>query len=224
MWISRRGEPAEEPPSPEQLQQWRRRVSVPENEFPASVGVTALLGQTPDTAVGITQVEAFSTGFEFTLVVRVRQLRPSLARGGLLMLLSPHQHLGTDIPVQDRLLLGIEYPDGRRASTLNDIRLQMPGSVTDDDLVLVQHGGSGGERGANQTYWVSPLPPDGPVDIVLAWPGFGLDETRTALDGASIRAAASRSRTLWAPQPDTDPPEPPPPPRPTAGWFAEPPH
>jgi hypothetical protein len=75
----------------------------------------------------------------------------------------------------------------------------------------------------DQTFWVAPLPPEGPVVVVLTWPGFGIAETRTVLDGAAVRAAASSSRMLWPPQPTVEPPEPPEPPRPASGWFAEPP-
>jgi hypothetical protein len=224
MWISRRGGSPGEPPSAEQLEQWRRRMSPPEYEFPAGVGLTALLGRTDDAAVGLTNVEAFSTGFRFTLAVRVRQPRPQFARGGLHMLISSHVHPGVDVPLEDRLLLGIEYPDGRRASTLTDMRVHGPGAMTDrEQLVLVQQGGGGGEHSVDQSYWVAPLPPEGPVTVVLAWPGFGMQESRTTLDGATIRAAASHSQRLWPPQPATEPPEPPPPARPSSGWFAEPP-
>jgi hypothetical protein len=224
MWISRRSGSAGEPPSAEQLEQWRGRMSPPEYEFPAGVGVTVLLGRTDDAAVGLTNVEAFSTGFRFTLAVRVRQPRPQFARGGLHMLISSHVHPGIDVPLEDRLLLGIEYPDGRRASTLTDMRVHGPGAMTDrEQLALVQQGGGGGEHSVDQSYWVAPLPPEGLVTVVLAWPGFGIQESRTTLDGAAIRAAASHSQRLWPPQPATEPPEPPPPPRPSSGWFAEPP-
>jgi hypothetical protein len=224
MWVSRRSGSAGEPPSAEQLDQWRRWMSPPENEFPAGVGLTVLLSRTDDAAVGLTNVEAFSTGFRFTLAVRVCQPRPQFARGGLHMLISSHVHPGIDVPLDDRLLLGIEYPDGRRASTLTDMRVHGPGTMTDrEQLVLVQQGGGGGERSVDQSYWVAPLPPEGQVSVVLAWSGFGIQESRTTLDGAAIRAAASHSQRLWPSQPAaTQPPEPPPP-RPSSGWFAEPP-
>jgi hypothetical protein len=70
---------------------------------------------------------------------------------------------------------------------------------------------------------VAPLPPQGPVNVVLAWPGFGIQESRTALDAAAIIEAATRSQLLWPPQSVFEPPQPPPPPRPSSGWFAEPP-
>jgi hypothetical protein len=124
----------------------------------------------------------------------------------------------------DRVLLGLEYPNGHRASTLQDMQMPGPGAVAGgQQLVLVQQGGGGGEQSVDQTYWVSPLPPEGPVTFVLAWPAFGIPESRTVLDSAAIRAAADRSQLLWPPQPAIEPPEPPSPPRPSSRWFAEPP-
>lgn len=197
-------------------------MSPPDNEFPAGIGRTILLGRSDDAAIGLTHIEAFSTGFRFTLAVRVRQMRPELASGGLHMRISPI-HSGIAIAVEDRLLLGIEYPDGHRASTLGDMRRHGPGAIPDSEqLVLVEQGGGGGQQSVDQNYWVTPLPPAGPVDVILAWAGFGIPECRTALDGAAIRAAASRSKILWPPQLETEPPVPPPWPRPSSGWFAEP--
>jgi hypothetical protein len=224
MWVSHRGGTADEPQTPEQVEQWRRRMSPPENELPAGVGLSVLLGRTDDAAVGITQIEAFSTGFRFTMAVRLRQALPELAPGGLFMLISSEVHPGIEIPLEDRLLFGIEYADGRRASTLQHMPMPGPGAVADgEQLVLVQQGGGGGEQSVDQTYWAAPLPDEGPVAFVLAWPGFGMPESRTVLDGAAIRAAATRSHILWPPQPAGEPQEPPPRPRPSSGWFAEPP-
>ena len=199
-------------------------MSPPDNEFPAAVGYSVVLGRTDDAAVGITQVEAFTTGFQFTLAVRLRQPRPELAFGGLSMLVSAHARPGLEIPLENRLLLGIEYPDGRRASTLHDRRMWGPAGVADDEqqLVFTQRGGGGGENSVDHTYWVTPLPPAEPVAVILAWPGFGMPESRTVLDGAAIRAAAARSQILWPPQPPAEPRMPPSPPHPSSGWFAQP--
>ena len=124
MWVSRRHGPADEPPTPEQVQEWQRLMSPPENELPGGVGLSVLLGRTDDAAVGITQIEAFSTGFQFTLAVRLRRARPEFFHGGLFTLISAHGHPGVNIPLADRPLLGVEYADGRRASTLHDMRIQ----------------------------------------------------------------------------------------------------
>jgi len=223
MWISHGVGSADGAPTPEQIEHWHRRIAPPQNEFPADGGVSVLLGRTDDAAVGLAHVEAFSTGFRFTLSVRLRQRHPSLAGGGLFMLIGPHIRPDMEVPLENRLLLGIEYVDGRRASTLNDPRMDGPGAVIDDQqLVLVAQGGGGGDLEVDQDLWVAPLPPDGPVTVVLTWPGFGIAESRTILDGALIRAAAARTHLLWPSQPLAAAAEPPAQPRPSTGWFAEP--
>ena len=132
--------------------------------------------------------------------------------------------LARQIPAEDRLLLGIEYADGRRASNLHDMRMMGPAMEGDDTrLVFVQQSGSSDESSVDQSYWVAPLPPEGPVTLVMAWPGFGMPESRTVLDGGAIQAAAARSTVLWPPQPAIEHERPLPPPRPSSGWFAEPP-
>lgn len=225
MWFIHGAGSAEDPPTAEQVMQWQRMMAPPENELPASASTSVLLNRTDDAAVGITQLEVFSTGFRFTLAVRVRRARPEFAVGGLFMLLSPHPQPGIEIPLANRLLLGIEYPDGRRASTLEVPGGEGAGAMTGNQpLVLVTQGGGGGELSVDQTFWVAPLPPEGPVAVILTWPSFGMDESRTILDGAAIRAAASRSTLLWPPQAAPEPAQPlPAPPRPETGWFALPP-
>jgi hypothetical protein len=206
--------------SKEQIEQWRRRRSLPENEMPAAVGLTALLGHTDDAAVGLTQIEAFSTGFRFSLAVRLRRSRPETADGRLYLLISSHPRPGVEVDLADRLLLGVEYPDGRRASNLDDFHFP----ATAPDLMLSAQGGGGGDLSVDQSYWVSPLPPDGPVTFVLSWASFGMPESRVALDGATIRAAGERSQVLWPVQPpEEERPPPAAPPRPATGWFADPP-
>ena len=198
-------------------------MSPPDNEFPAAVELAALLGRTDDVAVGVTRFVVFSTGFQFALAVRVRTARPEFILGGLHMRIGSHPHPGVELPLEERLLLGLEYADGRRASTLGDIRTLIASpSGGEADLVLFQQGGGGDDRSVEHDYWVAPLPPDGPVTFVLAWPAFGMPEARTVLPGDIIRAAADRSQLLWPPQPPAEPLRRTPPPRPSTGWFADP--
>ncbi len=211
---------AADDPDPDEVEEWVRRTSPPENEIPASAGLTALVVRSDDVAVAITGVEVYSTGFRFTLAVRVPRPRPEVGRGGLFSLVDGHMH-GGGVAAESHLLLGLEYPDGRRASTLEDARATGPRSSSLDELVLVSEGGSGDDTRVDQRYWVAPLPPHGPVAFIVSWPAFGVTESRTELDGGAIRGAASRSVTLWPPQRGAPPREPTPPPRPTSGWFAQ---
>lgn len=223
MWISHGDTSSEEPPTAEQVERWQRRMSPPENELPAAVGAVLLLARTDDVAVGLNQLEAFSTGFRFNLAVRVRRVPPGFLRSELFMHIAAHVP-DLDIPLEDRLLVGIEYADGRRASTLGDTWVLRQDVETDsDEVVLVPQGGGGSDLAVDQGFWVAPPPPPGPVTVVVAWPGFGIAETRTVLDAEPIRNASSRSQALWPPQSGAEPQPPPPPARPTSGWFAGPP-
>ncbi len=218
MHMSHRSEPDRERPTDEMIRAWHERMGPPENEFPAGAALTVLLGRTDDVAVGITQVDVFTTGFRFTLAVRLRRPLPELAHGGLHMLVSGGFRHGVEIPLERLLLFGIEYANGDRASTLRDPHVG-PGD-TDRRLVLRQGGGGGGDRTTDHTFWVSPLPPEGPVTFVMAWPAFGVTESRTVVDSAPIRAAAGQALTLWPPQPMPEPEPPADLPRPATGWFA----
>ena len=50
---------------------------------------------------------------------------------------------------------------------------------------------------AESRWWVSPLPPPGPVEISVFLPGSDAPSGTASLDAAEILAAAGRSRTLW---------------------------
>jgi hypothetical protein len=44
-------------------------------------------------------------------------------------------------------------------------------------LILLQNGGGGSDRRWDGDFWVSPLPPEGPVTFVVSWPRHGVTET-----------------------------------------------
>ena len=120
-------------------------------------------------------------------------------------------------PGPGRFLLGIELSDGRRASGL-------PAPDRDDDLVFHSGSGSGGEASVEQTWWLSPLPPDGSLRLVVRCPELGIGETVTELDGSAMRRAADGVVTLWPWErpPEDRQVEPPPPDVPPDSWFAGP--
>ncbi|WP_261559791.1 hypothetical protein [Frankia tisae] len=67
-------------------------------------------------------------------------------------------------------------------------------------------------------YWLWPLPPAGPLTFVADFLARGLPESRVAVDGAAIRAAADRAVDLW---PAVGLPEPGSPPADVAAAAAE---
>jgi hypothetical protein len=178
----------------------------PENEVPVSVAVDAVLLAAPDAAVLLGAVQAFSTGIAFTVTVLTRRIVGEGVSGAL------HRHGGTD-----PLLLGVEYADGRSASTVTG-RHMPPADPASDALTLWPGGGSGGTRYADASFFLAPLPPAGPVRFVAAWPALGLAETVTEVPAGPILAAAAQARQLWPWEPEPELPVPvldlPP-----GGWF-----
>lgn len=194
-----------------------RRMSAPENEIPVDVPLNAVLARTDDVAIALQRVSVYTTGVSLDLVVR---LRPDAARArgrDLNELFWGHPHRRG----QGGFLLGVEFADGRRASNV----LDRPGPVPGDEIVFSQAGGSGGEASVEQSWWLHPLPPEGPVRIVLRCPELGIGERSVVLDGAAIQAAAQQVVVLWpwAPPPESGWDEPPAPPDvPDDSWFAQP--
>ncbi len=102
------------------------------------------------------------------------------------------------------LRLGVMFADGRRAAAPG-ARPRPGDDAGAGRLVLMENGGGGSARTWDGNFWVSPLPPDGPVTFVVSWPERGVAETRTELDGAAIREAAGRAVILWPEEPEFEP-------------------
>jgi hypothetical protein len=193
-------------PSPEDIRMW----SAPENEIPVALPLNTVLARTDDVAVALLHLSVYTTGIALELVVR---MRPEVATArnqdmnGLLW---------EDGPGGGRFLLGVELADGRRATGLGP-----PGS---SGVVFPQGGGSGGQASVQQSWWLHPLPPAGPLRFVVRSPELGIEETSVVLDGAAIRRAADDVLVLWpwAPPPEQARSEPTgPPDLPADSWFAQ---
>ena len=187
-----------------------RRMSAPENELPVALPMNRLLARTDDLGIGLVGLQVYSTGLTFELAVRIRPSAAGDDRGRSLQELfwdhSPHR--------ATRFLLGLEFGDGRRVTNLR---------ADADGIVFHQGGGGGGDTAIDQSWWLSPLPPDGPLTFVVRCPELGIGETATVLDGSAIRRAADDIVTLWPwePPPEHRRPEPQrPPDLPPDSWFA----
>ena len=206
---------------PDDDEERMRRLSAPENEVPAGVPGSAVLTRSELAALTLSGIQVFSSGMEFHVGLR---WRPELLQG-----LDDHD-VGSMLWGGRRgrrggLLLGVEFGDGRRASNAPRPGPARPGSMGEPDgpggLVLTSRGGSGGQLVADQSWWLNPLPPDGPLLVVVRCDELGLPETVTELDGTAIRAAAADVVTLWpwvSPS-EAEPPQPEPPALPADSWF-----
>lgn len=201
-------------PSAEQLRAMQRRIEPPENELPGAIAFHAVVGRTDELAVAIVGADAYSTGIAISLAIRLRHDdRSELAHE---LFGRPHRGgSGGD------LLVGVAYPDGRTASNVSTT--PFPDRHLDaDHPTLAQRGGGGGGRTFGIDYWLTPLPPPGDLNVVVAWPSQGVDETHTVIPAELIVDGLARNIELWPWEPPADhAPMPEPPELPEGGWFAE---
>lgn len=186
-----------------------RRVNAPENEIPVALPQNLLLARTDDLAIALVGIQAYTTGLAFDLAVRAREGAVEHLAHTLNELFWERRASGPSF------LLGVEFPDGRRASSG-----PIPGRT--GDLIFHQGGGGGGSTSIDQSWWLSPLPPEGPLRFVVRCPEIGIPETVAELDGAAIRRAGESATVLWPWEPPQDRrPEPPQPlDVPADSWFA----
>jgi hypothetical protein len=191
-----------------------RRMSAPDNEIPVAVPLNVLLARTDDVAVALLGLQAYSTGLTADLAVRVRN---GLHGRGLSELVFDHGPI-----MAGRLLLGVQFADGRRASNVpNPGAAPDPWPRSENDVVFHPGGGGGSDRSVDQSWWLSPLPPEGPLTFVISCGALGIPETSTVVDTGPIRRAASDVVTLWPwTRPDYGDRPPPPPDVPEGSWFA----
>jgi hypothetical protein len=167
-----------------------RRMSPPDNEVPIALPQNLLLARTDDVAVALLGLQVHSTGVSFHLTVRARAAALRRLDNRLTELVWDHGPRG------GRFLMGVEFADGRRASSV-------PGASS-EGVVFHSGGGGGGETSIDQSWWLSPLPPEGPLRLVVRCPDLGLPESLVELDGGEIRRAAEHVVVLWPWEPSPE--------------------
>jgi hypothetical protein len=197
------------PPPPREPEQrpppW---MGPPENVWGATVAWEAVLANTGEAAVCVGNMRAYPTGFELTVVSALR--RPNEFAESFDPGWRFRARRGPELP-DELLRFGVEFADGSRATNLgswpsHDAPSEPSGPV------LIERGGGGRPGYWHQDYWIWPLPPDGPLQMVCEWPRHGIPVTMQQLDAAVIRTAAQRAHMLWPDErPEGEgPPGPPP--------------
>jgi hypothetical protein len=182
-------EPPPPPPEPPDAPQppW---VGPPENELGEAVPLRVVLVRRDDLALAVTDVVAYRTGCALRVVLR----RRAPADGPDPFYAVHHAPRRGGLP-DEQLRFGVELADGRRATNVGGPGFgREPGPR---DAVLVPRGGGGGGRSWDQSFWLWPLPPPGPLALVVEWPSEGVELTRVEVDAAPILEAAARSERLW---------------------------
>lgn len=174
------------------------RVWPPTNVLPGIAPLALIIARTEETAVAMTGIQAYPTGFSFTLSLRLRNVSPREKQR-----LWPFPEPGRGRigePLSDEFLrLAVHFADGRKVTNL-DRPTYGPEDQERDQPMLIEGPGTAGEADGwvwDMDYGVTPLPPSGPVAFVCAWPGRGIVESRVEIDAGSILEAAAAAVTFW---------------------------
>lgn len=97
-----------------------------------------------------------------------------------------------------RLKWGFELADGRRATNVGPFPSELGDPARKPDQpVLVQGGGSGGDRSVDADYWLWPLPPAGALRVACQWLDQGIEMSVQELQTQPFLDAAGRARPIW---------------------------
>jgi hypothetical protein len=186
-------------------------MGVPGGVVGRTVALNLVLGQSAKAVIWIPWVTVYPDGFELQLEIRQRDVE---AWSDQFMLLHHQGSRRPDGELDPGLLrFGIELSDGRKATNLN------PGGAGPGDwdtppagpILSGGGGGGGGLAGGgarlNYSYWVWPLPPEGPMAFVCEWPIADIPETRTEIDSALLREGAAEAVIVWRENESVAPPD-----------------
>lgn len=133
---------------------------------------------------------AYSTGLEFDTDIVGRDDLD--LREGLVFQLHQRVGLGRRIP-RKLVRLGVAFADGRRATSLDFLSPAEPDGERAAALTLVCQRGGGSGRRWRLSWWLAPLPPEGPVTVECEWPWSEVPASRQTFDAGPLREAAERS-------------------------------
>jgi hypothetical protein len=189
-------EPPPEPPEPEREYHPPPWLAPSSNVLGTALPLQLLLARTDSVAVEIAAATVYPTGLELYVSVRRRgKGRTALEEPPLMF----HRPLQGEIP-DDVLRFGVQFADGRKATTLGGF--PRPQDEEPSDPVLTPRGGGGGGGRWDYSFWVYPLPPAGPIAFVCEWPSEGIDLTRLETDAAPMLDAAAKAQVLWEAEPE----------------------
>jgi len=161
------------------LQRWVPRPwHLPQTELPASVPIGTLHFDLPGhTAIAITGISAFSSGFEIFITQLVRRDHPGF---------DPDPGV-----IAEPLFfeLSLRFSDGRAVATGRP-----PGDAEATEPFLQRRGGGGTSHYRLMQWWAWPLPPTGPLEFICR---LGTAESRVGIDAQLILDAAQRSVRVW---------------------------
>ena len=164
------------------------RQGPPDGVLGEPVAGLTVVARTDTMVVAADRIVAYPTGFEFGLTIRTND---RAAHGSF----DDQRHRawsGVAAFPGESVRVTVVFADGRRGAVDNF------SSSPAGDVQLIPIHGHGTQTRFDQRFWVEPLPPPGPLGVVVEWERRSLPETRADLDAGAILTAASRAETLWS--------------------------
>ncbi len=174
-------------------------MAPPTGEVPAVLSVTAVLASNHHVAVSLRTVRIFSDGVQLDIGAKLRRADASDERWE--DLIGRFDEFGRFRRRSGgRLRVGLLLADGGRA--VSSARGSDRGNDETAAVYRLTRGGGGGTGSDDYhemewTFWVWPLPPDGPVTVIVDWAAFELEERRFRFDGSTLSSAASHAISMW---------------------------
>jgi hypothetical protein len=167
-----------------------RALPRPDGQVQTPIAIRLMLARTEQVAVAVVGLWAFAAGFDLLVSVQLRDEVPGTSVASFMAGLDEE-------PLEDEFCrLGIQFSTGEKAANTELRAAREESSAIAGPIMKVRAGG-GGLLSREWRYWVSPLPPPGPLAFVCEWPYFGIAESRTEIDAQLILDAASQSIVLW---------------------------
>lgn len=168
------------------------------------LAVNQTVARSANVAVFLPVIRAFSTGCMLEVEIASRQAALPEDDWWELHMAVHGGYRGFRGPrLPDRLLrLGVRYPGGGKATTLDRHRWDSDDSPPDGPVLSWWPGGSGSRGGGELGFshfglWLWPLPPAGNFEFAVEWPLGGIAMSICELDGAAIADAARRPAYYW---------------------------
>jgi hypothetical protein len=164
------------------------------DEVPVAVAINRVIARNDVVCLSLAVVLVSSAGVEGVILGRGRPLDDrDLSQVGL------DEVLWGSRPATDgQFFFGLELAGGERLSSSHD-------AGASGGFQLSHGGSSSGTQDIEYRFWLAPLPPPGPLTVVVACPLLGIPETRTTFDAALLHAARRDVEELW-PQGSPRPP------------------
>jgi hypothetical protein len=179
----------------------------PAEEMGATVISRLVLARTPNVAMTLPTIEAFSTGCLINVDIAMRrQTLSSDDFQALQLSVFPHMITGLGAgQLPDQLLrFGVRFADGTKATTVGQ-RLDLTELPQDPPpgprlSMLPDMSLRSGDEDADVTIvglWLWPSPPRDGFEFAVEWPSGGIELTIVELDGAAIADAAQQAIPYW---------------------------